>query len=771
MLQSKANWKHIEENESKEVIKDISLDIPPVIEKLLLQRGINKVSEAQTFLTPDIENLLQPNQIKDIDIAAERIKQAIEKEENILVYGDYDADGVTSTALLMKTLKELNANCDYYIPNRFTEGYGLSEDAIYFAKDNSVSLIITVDTGITAVHEANVAKALGIDVIITDHHEPQGELPEVVAIIHPQLSEQYPFKDLAGVGVAFKLAEYLLGYFPKHLLEFVAIGTIADLVPLKEENRILTYYGLDTLTVSRTPGIQALKEICRIEGKVTEENIGFMIGPRLNAVGRLQDASLAVQLLLTDSIEEAKYLAEEVDLINKERQKIVSEIMIEAEEMVDPKAKDVIIVSKVGWNEGVLGIVASRLVQKFDRPAIVLNENLDQETLKGSARSIPAFDLFTNCMKIRDLFLKFGGHSQAAGMTVAMDKIAAIQTALNTFISEELSPEDFKPEIIISGSIELSEINEKLVDEMNQLAPYGMGNPKPIFKIAHIPSDVRQIGGNKNHLKFQFKEDTYTLDGIAFGLGKLYHAISPGAEVTIVGELNINEWNGNRKAQIMIQDMCIEEWQLFDYRGRKNYQLEHLSKDDTLFVTKDGTNDYLGFDSIAYDDDLSNLKQYQSIVLFELPASIEKLTKILNNSQPKNIYACYHINDSAYLTSFPSRADFVWFYASVKKQGKIDMKTQIQSIMKAKAWTREKIIFIVQVFKDLDFILTDNGIVEINPDALKKDLEESNVYQDRLHQLEIEKVLYYSNYQEFKEWFKTNADYLGDPKEEILNGI
>ncbi|MHA6252145.1 single-stranded-DNA-specific exonuclease RecJ [Oceanobacillus sp. CAU 1775] len=771
MLQSKAKWKDIEQPETEELIQDIPLEISPVVEKLLLQRGIRNTSEAKSFLTPDIENLHHPKNLKDIDIAADRIHQAIEKEEKILVYGDYDADGVTSTTVLMKALNELNAICDFYIPNRFSEGYGLNEDAIYYAKDQSVSLIITVDTGITAIHEANVAKALGIDLIITDHHEPQGELPNVTAIIHPQLSEAYPFKDLAGVGVAFKLAEYLLGYFPKHLLEYVAIGTIADLVSLKDENRILTYYGLDALTVSKSPGIQSLKNICKIEGKVTEESIGFMIGPRLNAVGRLQDASLAVQLLLTDSLDEAKYLAEEVDLINQERQRIVSEIILEAEAMVDPKAKDVIIVSKANWNEGVLGIVASRLVQKFDRPAIVLNVNEEKAILKGSARSIPAFDLFTNCMKIRDLFINFGGHAQAAGMTIEIDKIAKIQSALNTYLSEEVAPEDFKQEILVSGTITLPEVNEKLVDEINQLAPYGMGNPKPIFKLSHIPSDIRQIGGNKNHLKLQFAEEGKTLDGIAFGLGKQYHQISPNTELSLVGELNINEWNGNRKAQIMVQDIRIDEWQLFDYRGRKNYQLDHLPQDDTIFVSNTEAREYPNYAYISYDADFSELKKYQNIVLYELPTKTKNLIEILNESQPKNIYACYHINDSAYLTSFPSRDDFVWFYANVMKQEKVDMKTEIHAMMKLKSWSRDKIIFIVQVFKELGFINTNNGVVEINPDSTKKDLEESTIYQDRLHQQEIEKQLYYSSYPEFRNWFETNVDYLGVPKEEKLNGF
>lgn len=771
MLQSRAKWKDIEKNTDQKLVKDVPLEVSPIVEKLLLQRGITLASEAKQFLSPDIEFLHDPAKLKDIDKASKRVQQAISANEKILIYGDYDADGVTSTALMYKTLKELHAVCEFYIPNRFTEGYGLSEQAIQAAKENGFTLIITVDTGITAVHEANVAKQLGIDMIITDHHEPQNELPEVTAIIHPLLSEHYPFKGLAGVGVAFKFSQHLLGYFPKQFLEYVAIGTIADLMPLQDENRILTYFGLTALSTSRTPGIQALKNKCNIEGNVTEEDVGFLIGPRLNAVGRLQTADLAVDLLLTDSFEEANEFAEEIDILNQQRKQIVSQMTEEAEKMVDPETHGMIIVAKEGWNEGVLGIVASRLVQKYDRPAIVLNYNRETGMLKGSARSIPAFDLFANCMRIRDLFVNFGGHAQAAGMTIANENFSVIQESLDNLIAKELSPDDFKQEIIISSTIGLNDIDEHVIEEMNRLAPYGMGNPKPTFKIKQIPKDARQIGSKKNHLKLQFSEDGNHLDGIAFGMGELFHAISPNAPLTVVGELAMNEWNGNRKAQIMIQDMCIDEWQLFDFRGRKNCNLSLLKKEDTLVVGNSSFHSYSHLEQIQYDSDVTVLKEIDNLILLELPKQLDELKRIIQYTKPKNIYACYHIEESAYLNRFPTREDFVWFYAAVRKKKVINMKTEINAIMQAKAWSREIIIFIAQVFSELNFVKLENGRVEINPNPAKKDLEDSTVYQARLQQLEIEQKLYYSNYQQFKNWFAACMDYIEKPKEEIVNGL
>ncbi|MBP1968771.1 single-stranded-DNA-specific exonuclease [Virgibacillus natechei] len=772
MIKSKANWKFNTIQDNTLQGTDNLRSLSPVLKELLVQRGITTTESASTFLSPDIDDLQSPSSLDSIDKATERVHRAIADQEKILVYGDYDADGVSSTTVLLKALVELGADCDYYIPNRFTEGYGPNEEAFHEAYRNGFRLIITVDTGIAAVHEAAVAKELGIDLIITDHHEVQ-ELPDAYAIIHPKCSPDYLFKDLAGVGIAFKFSEQLLGYFPEHLLGFTAIGTIADLVPLVDENRILAYYGLRSLTSTINPGLISLKRVSEIEGNVSEEDVGFSIGPRINAVGRLQNADLAVQLLMTEDQDEADEIAEEIHRINQERQKIVNDIVKEAEEMVETDEKqDVIIVAKEGWNEGVLGIVASKLVRKYDRPAIVLVVKPETSQLKGSARSIPAFDLFQNCMKIRDYFTNFGGHSQAAGMSIPLDNMKLIQNELNRLINEQLSEEDFKQVVEISKSLTIPEINEELVSEIDQLAPFGMKNPKPAFQIKEIPHDARQIGSLKNHLKLQFKQDNKSLEGIGFGMGDLYTHISPQTPISIVGELGINEWNGNKKPQIIMRDMKIEEWQLFDHRGKKHVDISSYERNNRNLIISNHTDQLSSMsEQISYNSTLSTVQEVDVLYIFDLPMDLNHLREIIKATKPVNIHACYYVEDSAYLKAFPSREEFKWFYAFIQKRKKVDLKQELTTIMKAKGWNKDNIIFISKVFFELGFVKIENGVIEINSNPVKRDLQDSRLYQERLLKADIEKTLYYSNYQELKQWFADCMSYLESPEEELTHGL
>lgn len=774
MLKSKSKWEFLNEADEPSQLSDYS----PITKQLLAQRGITTEEAAKQFITPDLVGLNHPKDLSMIDKAVERVHQAITNEEKILVFGDYDADGVSSTALLLKALQELGAHYDFYIPNRFTEGYGPNETAFRKAYDQEFKVIITVDTGITAVHEAEVAKELGIDLIVTDHHELQDELPNTYATINPKCSPDYPFQELAGVGVAFKFAEHLLGYFPEQLLDLVAIGTIADLVPLVDENRILAYFGLRKLTTTTNLGLRALKKVCKVEGNVTEENVGFLLGPRINAVGRLQDAGLAVELLMTEDEDEATEIAHMIQSINEERQQIVSEIVEEAEHMItSTDEKSVLMIAKEGWNEGVLGIVASRLVRKYDRPAIVLSIKPETGEIKGSARSIPAFNLFENCMAIRELFTKFGGHSQAAGMTFPSDNLEEIQSKLNDFIRDQLTIEDFTQVIEVNQTLSIEDVHEKLVDEINQLAPFGMGNPKPIFHINDIPTDARQIGHLKNHLKLQFKDDDIEVEGIGFGIGHLYAHISPHTPLSIIGELGINEWNGIRKPQMIIQDMGIKEWQLFDQRGRRKtditpYLFDHghhvvLCKDTSQLPQK--VLDHVG--QITYETNVSTLGKVDHLFIYDLPTDLSHLIDIIHMTTPENIHACFYVENSMYLKAFPTREDFKWFYALVVKRKSIDMKRELTSIIQAKNWTKERIIFIAKVFAELGFVNIDHGVVALVPNPAKKELQDSILYQNRLKQEEVEKVLYYSNYEELRRWFEKDMGHIDVSEEEIVHGL
>lgn len=784
MLQKQKNWNF---TYSELEIDDTKgeLNIPPVVKRLLNQRGLTSDKDMQLFLSPQLSNLHDPFNLNGIEAVKERIQQAVQTEEKILVFGDYDADGVSATAILIEALRELGACCNYYIPNRFTEGYGPSEQAFREASKQGYDLIITVDTGIAALEPAQVAKELGVDLIITDHHEVQEELPEAFAILHPKCSPDYPFKELAGAAVAFKLAEYLLGYFPKQLLDLVVIGTIADLVPLVEENRILASHGLTAITESNRPGIKALKEISGIKGKVTEEDIGFLIGPRINAVGRLQDASPAVELLLTEDQVQASTLAKEIDGLNQKRQKIVAAIAKEAEEIVIENPSDhknVIVVAKEGWNEGVLGIVASKLVRKFQRPTVCLTIKPEDGSAKGSARSIPKFNLFANGMRLKEkgLFLKFGGHAQAAGMSLSIDRIDEVRIQLNALAEQQLTPEDYKEQLNIEAKIRLKQIDLSLIQNINQLAPFGMDNPKPLFYVKAKLNELRQIGAKKNHLKLTFVQDEAELAAVGFGMGEYYHSISNDVEVESVGYIQLNEWNGKKTPQLMLEDMGITEWQLFDYRGSKMWQTKtkHLSNRDTVWLRfksesliSDATLNLVTYDRSTWEQEKLTLDSCTNLVLVDLPYDLEDLKAVLSDLRPNHIYTCYRLEQEQYLDALPSRTDFKWFYAMLIKRGAFNQQTELTLLSKQKGWKQNKIRCIIEVFSELEFVSITDHIVRPIQGVKKRELTESSLYKKAIKQSEVEQMMYYSNYQQLKEWLNSQMERKSSIEEDKVYGL
>lgn len=767
MLKSKANWKWSETKEST-----------TIIEQLLSERGLETEEDKQQFLHPKLENIQTPETLNQIEKAKERIFTAMENEEKVMVYGDYDADGVTSTALLMTAFMELGVRADYYIPNRFEEGYGLNEAAIRSFHESGYKVIVTVDNGIANVHEAEIAKALGIDLIITDHHEVQEKLPDAYAIIHPKLSDEYGFKELAGVGVAFQFAHYLLEYYPTELLDFVAIGTVADLVPLQGENRVLTYYGIQALATTMHIGLEALKDSAGISDVITEQDIAFKLGPRINAVGRLQNAMLAVELLLTDDEEVAKEIAAEIEALNTERQQIVTQIVKEAESRVNG-TDDVIILYDENWHEGVLGVVASRLVRTFDRPVILLCHKTGTNELKGSARSIPPFNLFENGMAIHHLFTSFGGHSQAAGLTFPFENLTEIKASLNEQIRTQLSKDEMKQEIVITKEVTLEEMTEKLVDQMNDFAPFGMGNREPVFLLKATPTQIRQIGQEQNHLKLQFKAKSHLIDAIGFRFGHLAPLLSEQTDVSLVGTLQINEWNGNKTVQMLVEDIAVNEWQLFDYRGRGQ------SKFFTPYLTQYEKNTVLGNDIqamqsfigqtdanfITYDPNVTLPSKTDILYICDLPKDIEVLESIIQQVQPSSIHISYHVEDSVFFQAMPSRDDFKWLYGYVIKYSPIQLKVDLQQIMRSKKWTREKVIFMLKVFLDLQFITIKEDILYVNEQAEKRALDQSKSYQARLNESKIEQTLYHATYDEIKQWFNPYMNDSEVNEEEVIHEL
>ncbi|MGE8206121.1 single-stranded-DNA-specific exonuclease RecJ [Heyndrickxia sp. NPDC080065] len=771
MLKSKTRW--IVRETKEEAVNQLvnQLNITPLVATLLVNRGITVIEEARTFLYGEGESFHDPFLLLNMESTINRIRLAIDKGEQILVFGDYDADGVTSTSVMMTVLQDLGAKVEFYIPNRFTEGYGPNEKAFRYAASIGVTLIITVDTGIAAIHEANVAKELGMDLIITDHHEPGPVLPNAFTIIHPKLPESnYPFKELAGVGVAFKLAHALYGKVPEHLLDLVSIGTIADLVPLHGENRLIVKKGLKKLAESNRPGIRSLLEISNTSiSDINEETVGFVIGPRLNAAGRLGSADPAVELLLSDDKTTAMNIAEEIDALNKERQAIVNDITNEAVKMVEttPELKNssVLVIGKEGWNAGVIGIVASRLVDKYYRPTIVLSFDSSTNMAKGSARSIAGFDLFKNLSTCRDILPHFGGHPMAAGMTLNIDNVLDLRSRLNEIASDILTKEDFIPLTEIDACIPIEDIHLESIQQMNLLQPFGMANPKPKVLLENVSiNQIRQIGADNKHLKVVFEKSDAQLDGVGFGLGDYSTQISPLATVSVIGELAINEWNNIRKPQIFLKDMMVSEWQLFDVRGNKPAEkwLQNVPTTDSYYIVfNDGTLDRIPVQDVnGTTIHLSDINEAEildinggNIILLDLPPNKLILESLFKGKNPARIYTYFYQKQNHFFSTIPTREHFKWFYAFLSKRRSFDLYRFGNDLATHRGWTRETIDFMSMVFFELDFVTIKDGLITLNPVKSKRDLQESITYREKLEKITLENELLFSSYQELKSWF------------------
>ena len=497
-----------------------------------------------------------------MDKAVSRIRKAIETEEHILVYGDYDVDGITAVALVWSTLKKLGANASFYIPNRLEEGYGLNIGAIKRAQKDAVNLIITVDCGISSFKEIAHANMLGIDTIVTDHHEIlEGRIPDAHATINPlQEGCRYPFKHLAGVGLAYKLAKALYDgtkHFAEDFIDLVSLGTVADVAPLIGENRALTKYGLEELNRRERTGLGALIEVSGLSGKdVSSGHIGYILGPRINAMGRVGSPLKALELLLTEDKEHALKLAKALDAENKSRQKIEAKILDEAlskvEREVNFKHHHVIVLAGEAWHPGVIGIVASRIADRFYRPTIMIS--LDGKFGKGSGRSIEDFHLFEHLLRCKDLLIGFGGHESACGLTIEKDKIDKFREMINEEASKNMKEDLFSPRLDIDMDIPLNMLKGDVIDEFEKLAPFGEENPRPILASRGliVKDGSRQIG--KSGFKMWVTDNVITCEAVTFGRNNL-HIPKPGSSVDLAYTPSINNWQGLQSIQLELRDI------------------------------------------------------------------------------------------------------------------------------------------------------------------------------------------------------------------------
>lgn len=566
-------WKFRNENVKSSAVRSAAEknNVPLIIANILLNRDVAP-DNFTAFLSKSKKNIKNPLSMLDMEKAADRIKQGIENSEKIVVYGDYDVDGITSTALLYEFLKSRGADVEYYIPDRRDEGYGINIMAVNKLIKRGVKLLITVDCGITAIGEVEFAKLQGMDVIITDHHTCKERIPTAaVAVVNPKRpDDEYGFDGLAGVGVAFKLVLALAiklglstGQVFNRYVELAAIGTIADVVPLKDENRIIVDKGLELLQNPTRPGLRALLEVAGVaDKKVTAGTIAFSVAPRMNAAGRLGTAVTSVELLLTNDETEAMEIANELDRENKDRQETEQQISEEALEMIAADAgfakKKVIVLAKEGWHNGVIGIVASRLMEKFYKPTILIS--LTHGRGKGSGRSISGFNLFDALNDSDELLTAFGGHSVAAGLSINEDKIEEFTARINKYADKVMSGEDMVPVVKIDCMLGGKNINVATAKVLDALEPYGMGNEKPVFgmknaRVLHVSA----VGAQSKHMRMQIEKDGVRAACIGFNMGEYVRLIADGDMVHLAFRLDVNMYQGIESAQLILTDIKLAD--------------------------------------------------------------------------------------------------------------------------------------------------------------------------------------------------------------------
>lgn len=550
------------------------LQISEIIARILINRGIKTGKAANSYLKPQLTDLYDPYLLKDMDVAVDRIQQALNRREKILIYGDFDADGVTSTALLLHFFKLLNCSVSHYIPNRVSEGYSFTEEGLKAIVDRKIDLVISVDNGINSVEEVAHLKRNGIDVVITDHHEPPDELPEAVAVIDPKRKDcDYPFKQLSGVGVAFKLAWGVAQRFSKskqvspefrqfllNSLAWVSLGTITDLVPLVGENRILAKFGLPTIQNSTNPGLRALCDMAGASRTLTSEDISFRIGPRINAAGRMGQVSRAVDLFITSSYQEALSLASNLDEMNKQRQSIEREIYESIVDQVSDCPEDIIIAGDENWHPGVIGVVASKLVEVYGKPAVLIA--FRGEKGRGSCRSIPGFDIYQALNHCADLLDTFGGHKSAGGMSIRRDAIEPFKERISEYLKESMPDEEFKANLKIDCEIHLASISQLLLSEIDKLSPFGEANPAPIFASSNVElaRPAQQVGRDGSHLSFMVKSGGAPLKAIAFNRGADLESINSAPSFSIAYTPKMSFFHGRSSIELEIKDLVFPKF-------------------------------------------------------------------------------------------------------------------------------------------------------------------------------------------------------------------
>ena len=561
-------WKKLEAEESRVDALQASLKINKTICKILVQRGVDTFEKAKNFFRPQLSDLLDPWLMKDMDKAVDRILIAKSRGEKILVYGDYDVDGTTAVASMYQFLKGLYKKVDFYIPHRYREGYGVSKTGIDYAKENNFSLIISLDCGIKSAELIAYASELDIDFIVCDHHLPDDELPLAVAILNPKQRDcNYPYKELCGCGVGFKLMTAIaetLGLNEERYfcyLDLLATAIAADIVPVTGENRVMAYYGLQRVNTNPCKGIKALMQLAGVQKEMFITNLVFIIAPRVNAAGRMDDARKAVQLFIENDCDKAMEFAEMLHIDNSERRTADSTITEEALALIEENGEMVnrksTVVYQEHWHKGVVGIVASRLIETYHRPTIVLTRSGD--VASGSARSVPGFNLYEAIHACKDQLLGYGGHFAAAGMTLLPENIEAFTRRFEEVVSATIQPESLIPEIIIDAEVRFNDLSLSFYNIIHQMEPYGPENMRPVFVVRNVENSGDTKLVKEQHIRFCLKQNNAGFKGIGFNMAHKFSLIESKKPLDVVFTLEENEWNGQKSLQLKVIDFKLSE--------------------------------------------------------------------------------------------------------------------------------------------------------------------------------------------------------------------
>ncbi|WP_155286593.1 single-stranded-DNA-specific exonuclease RecJ [Lacticaseibacillus zhaodongensis] len=718
------------------------LNVTPFIAQLLAQRGITDEQTWAKFKEPDLNNLHDPMLLHDMYKAVARITQAVENDEKIVIYGDYDVDGLTSSTIMKEALESIGAEPQVYIPSRFTDGYGPNLAAYKRLQAIGTQLLITVDNGVSGKDPIAWAMANGMDVVVTDHHELPDVLPDAVAVVHPRYpGTNYPFGDLSGAGVALKVATALLGELPVESVDLAALGAIADVVSLTDENRIFAQVGLQMLRKQPRTGLAALMKVAGVDpATADEQTVGFAIAPRLNALGRLGDASDGVKLLTTFDEAEATELATEIDSTNKKRQQLVSDIytqalaIAQAPDNVDAPA---LVIAGENWHQGVLGIVASRIVEDTGKPTVILTIDPETGEAKGSGRSVPSFHLFKGLQHAADTMEQFGGHAMAAGLSLKADRIDDLRNKLQEAAAEFVTS-DTKPPLAVTARVDSRDITMANYQALSELSPFGEGNPQPVFSLVpEIVDQVKQIGADGKHLRFRV-DGNY--GAIAFGMGAIASELASAQKVKLAFCLSTNTFRGNTSLQLEIKDVQLQQDEVVDLR------VPNLTA-----ATMMEAHTYAFFDAKVRQRLTSRLNfggpttmvkdlpaAAANVVLVDVPHNQEELTAAMR-TVALPVRVLFYASPAA-TVAVPTRREFGSVLMYLRQHPNFD-KHKLAAVARDTHLNVSQVILAVQVFFQLNFVTIEGALISAVADPEHQELESAPAYREREAELTIVKHL------------------------------